>query len=212
MSIPISQFIPPPFHPLVSIHLFSMSVSLFLPCKWVHLYHFSRYVFLKGNWVCWVRWRWKWLWKVKGIRTKLKCIKIQNRRRESSQSKSESMRQEDNVWGRQMVERVEAEQCLGQSICKTQERKNIQIQKETNPELSAPLNPSSLRSTGSCWKFSDHIYLTSESRLVGVVLPALLPWNSVLVVCSTQLISSYLPRGCFSVSFPADFFISTTYD
>ena len=48
MSIPISQFIPPPpAHPhfplLVSIRLFSTSVSLFLPCKPVHLYHFSRF-------------------------------------------------------------------------------------------------------------------------------------------------------------------------
>ena len=47
MSIPISQFIPPPppppFSPLVSIRLFSTSVSLFLPCKPVHLYHFSRF-------------------------------------------------------------------------------------------------------------------------------------------------------------------------
>ena len=44
MSIPISQFIPPPRHfpPLVSIRLFSTSMSLFLPCKPVHLYHFSR--------------------------------------------------------------------------------------------------------------------------------------------------------------------------
>ena len=37
MSIPISQFIPPPpprhFPPLVSIRLFSTSVSQFLPCK-----------------------------------------------------------------------------------------------------------------------------------------------------------------------------------
>ena len=31
------------FPPLVSIHLFSTSVSLFLPCKPVHLYHFSRF-------------------------------------------------------------------------------------------------------------------------------------------------------------------------
>ena len=49
MSIPISQFITPPpppprlFPPLVSICLFSTSVSLFLPCKPVHLYHFSRF-------------------------------------------------------------------------------------------------------------------------------------------------------------------------
>ena len=43
MSIPISQFIPPPFPPLVSIRLFSMSVSLFLSCKPVHLYRFSRF-------------------------------------------------------------------------------------------------------------------------------------------------------------------------
>ena len=31
------------FPPLVSICLFSTSVSLFLPCKPVHLYHFSRF-------------------------------------------------------------------------------------------------------------------------------------------------------------------------
>ena len=47
MSIPVSQFIPPPppchFPPLVSIHLFSTFVSLFLPCKLVYLYHFSRF-------------------------------------------------------------------------------------------------------------------------------------------------------------------------
>ena len=50
MSIPISQFITPPsslplhhFTPLVSIRLFSTSVSQFLPCKPVHLYHFSRF-------------------------------------------------------------------------------------------------------------------------------------------------------------------------
>ena len=49
MSIAIAQFItqPPPhpcgFPPLVSIHLFSTSVSQFLPCKPVHLYHFSKF-------------------------------------------------------------------------------------------------------------------------------------------------------------------------
>ena len=46
MSIPISQFIPPPpphFPPLVSIRLLSTWVSLFLLCKPVHLYHFSRF-------------------------------------------------------------------------------------------------------------------------------------------------------------------------
>ena len=49
MSIPIVQFItsppPPPrgFPPLLSIHLFSTSVSQFLPWKPVHLYHFSRF-------------------------------------------------------------------------------------------------------------------------------------------------------------------------
>ena len=43
MSIPISQFITPPPLPLVSICLFSTSVSLFLPCILVHLYHFSRF-------------------------------------------------------------------------------------------------------------------------------------------------------------------------
>ena len=34
---------PMPLSPLVSIRLFSTSVSLFLPCKLVHLYHFSRF-------------------------------------------------------------------------------------------------------------------------------------------------------------------------
>ena len=34
---------PPYFPPLVSIRLFSTSVSLHLPCKPVHLYHFSRF-------------------------------------------------------------------------------------------------------------------------------------------------------------------------
>ena len=46
MSIPISQFTTAPprcFPPLVSIRLFSTSVSLFLPCKPVHLYYFSRF-------------------------------------------------------------------------------------------------------------------------------------------------------------------------
>ena len=33
MSIPISQFIPPPFSPLVTIRLLSISVTLFLFCK-----------------------------------------------------------------------------------------------------------------------------------------------------------------------------------
>ena len=48
MLIPISQFIPtPPSQPrfplLVSICLFPISVSLFLPCRLVHLYHFSSF-------------------------------------------------------------------------------------------------------------------------------------------------------------------------
>ena len=49
MSIPIAQFsiLPsPPHHgfpPLMSICLFSTSVSQLLPCKPVHLYHFSRF-------------------------------------------------------------------------------------------------------------------------------------------------------------------------
>ena len=34
---------PPWFPPLVSIHLFSTSVSQLLPCKPAHLYHFSRF-------------------------------------------------------------------------------------------------------------------------------------------------------------------------
>ena len=34
---------PPRFSPLVSIRLFSTSVSQLLPCKPVHLYHFSRF-------------------------------------------------------------------------------------------------------------------------------------------------------------------------
>ena len=32
-----------PLPRLVSIHLFSMSMCLFLPCRWVHLYHFLRF-------------------------------------------------------------------------------------------------------------------------------------------------------------------------
>ena len=49
MSIPIAQFSTPPspphrsFAPLVSICLFSTSVSQLLPCKPAHLYHFSRF-------------------------------------------------------------------------------------------------------------------------------------------------------------------------
>ena len=47
MSTSIFQFIPQPpalhFPTLVSIGLFSTSVSLFLPCKPIHLYHFSRF-------------------------------------------------------------------------------------------------------------------------------------------------------------------------
>ena len=49
MSVPIAQFSTPPspphrgFPPLVSIRLFSTSVSQFLPCKPVHLYYFSRF-------------------------------------------------------------------------------------------------------------------------------------------------------------------------
>ena len=49
MSIPIAQFTTPPsrphhgFPPLVSIRLFSTSVSQLLPCTPVHLYDFSRF-------------------------------------------------------------------------------------------------------------------------------------------------------------------------
>ena len=43
MSIPVSQFIPLPAFPLVSIHLFSASVSLFLLWDKIFLYHFSRF-------------------------------------------------------------------------------------------------------------------------------------------------------------------------
>ena len=44
MSIPIYQFTPQPRFPtLVSIRLFTISVSLFLSCKLVHLYYFSRF-------------------------------------------------------------------------------------------------------------------------------------------------------------------------
>ena len=38
-----SQFIPPSPFPTVSISLFSMSESLFLPCKQVHQDHFSKF-------------------------------------------------------------------------------------------------------------------------------------------------------------------------
>ena len=57
MSISITQFIPPPppchFPRLVSICLFSTSVSLFLSCRSFHLYHFSRfhiYVLINDIW------------------------------------------------------------------------------------------------------------------------------------------------------------------
>ena len=40
MSIPVSQFTPPCFTPLLYICLFSTSVSPFLLRKWVHLYLF----------------------------------------------------------------------------------------------------------------------------------------------------------------------------
>ena len=41
------------FPPLVSIYLFSTSVSLFLPCKPVHLYHFSRFhIYVLINGIC----------------------------------------------------------------------------------------------------------------------------------------------------------------
>ena len=40
MSIPISKFIPPLLSPLLTISLFSISVTLFLFCKYVHWYHF----------------------------------------------------------------------------------------------------------------------------------------------------------------------------
>ena len=49
MSNRVAQFVTPPppsphrFPPLVSICLFSASVSQFLPCRQVHLYHFSRF-------------------------------------------------------------------------------------------------------------------------------------------------------------------------
>ena len=44
MSIPISPFILPySYSPWISTSLFSMSVYLFLCCKWHHLYHFSRF-------------------------------------------------------------------------------------------------------------------------------------------------------------------------
>ena len=38
MSVLISRFVPPPLSPLCPL-----SVSLFLPCKYVPLYHFSRF-------------------------------------------------------------------------------------------------------------------------------------------------------------------------
>ena len=40
MSIPVFQFIPPIPPPLVSMHLFSRSLSLFVLCKYDYLYHF----------------------------------------------------------------------------------------------------------------------------------------------------------------------------
>ena len=43
MSVPISPFIPSSFPPLVTISLFSTSVTLFLFCQKVHLCHFFRF-------------------------------------------------------------------------------------------------------------------------------------------------------------------------
>ena len=43
MSIPISQFIPTHLYPLVTISLFSASVTVLLFCKLVHLYPFFRF-------------------------------------------------------------------------------------------------------------------------------------------------------------------------
>ena len=43
VSMLFSQFIPPSPSPAMSRSLFSMSVSLFLPCKYIHQYHFSRF-------------------------------------------------------------------------------------------------------------------------------------------------------------------------
>ena len=42
MSIPNSQVIPPS-HPPACPYIRSLSISLFLPCRWVHLYHFSTF-------------------------------------------------------------------------------------------------------------------------------------------------------------------------
>ena len=42
-SMLLSQFVPLSPFPVVSTSLFSMSTSLFLPCKQVHQYHFSKF-------------------------------------------------------------------------------------------------------------------------------------------------------------------------
>lgn len=42
---PVSQFVPTPPYPLVTISLFSISMTLFLLCKYVHLYHCPRFHF-----------------------------------------------------------------------------------------------------------------------------------------------------------------------
>ena len=50
-SMLLSQFTPPSPCPTMSVSLFNVSESLFLPCKWVHGYHFSRshiYVIIYG--------------------------------------------------------------------------------------------------------------------------------------------------------------------
>ena len=46
ISMLFSQFVPSSLSPTVSISLFSMSASLFLPCKWIHQYHFSNFMLL----------------------------------------------------------------------------------------------------------------------------------------------------------------------
>ena len=42
VSMLLPQFVPSAPSPAVSTNLFSMSASLFLPCKYVHQHHFSR--------------------------------------------------------------------------------------------------------------------------------------------------------------------------
>ena len=72
VSILISQFVPPSLTPTtVSTCPFSMSVSLFLPCKWNHLYHFS---ILHIYWLIYNILNYITLWQILGLPTSISFL------------------------------------------------------------------------------------------------------------------------------------------